>query len=174
MSKLICKRGYKRYTDFNHNRFVLLVKEWYKGNVMIDFYYNEQFLGYTTIEASWADLFSSDSSDTLIDELMQIEPKLKKHLDLFHSMELFEENLLFVDEQFKLELYVTVPFGQKANLKVCRLSDSKEKKVLQKCILDACLYQEIFDSCTKYIDGLGVVVDNLVSLYEYCSILSKQ
>lgn len=169
MCKLLCKRGYKRYMDFNHNRFVLLVKEWYKEKLMIDFYYNEQFLGYTTIEASWADLFSSDSSDTLIDELMQIDSKLKEHLNLFHSMELFEENLLFADEQFQLELYVTVPFGQKANLKVCRLSDSKAKKVLQKCSLDAWLYQEIYDSCTKYIDGLSALADNLLRLYERSS-----
>lgn len=165
MCKLVCKRGYKRYMDFNHNRLVLLVKEWYKGKLMVDFYYNEQFLGYTTTEASWADCFSSDNSDSLISELMQIEPKLKEYLDLFHSMELCEENLLFVNEQFQLELYVTVPFGQKANLKVCRLSDSKEKKVLQKCSLDACLYQEIYDSCIEYLDGLGAVADDLLKLY---------
>lgn len=166
MNRLVCKRGYKRYMDFNHNRFVILVKEWYKGKLMIDFYYNEQFLGYTTTEAIWADFFSSDSSNSLIHELMQENDKLKEYLDLFLTMDLSEENLLFVDSKFQLELYVTVPFRQRANLKVCRLSESKEKKVLQKCNLDAYMFQEIFESCTDYLDGLDAVADDLVKLCE--------
>lgn len=165
MGRLICKRGYKRYMDFNHNRFILLVKEWYQGKLMLDFYYNEQFLGYTTTEASWADIFHSDNSNSLIFELMQGNDKLKEYISVFLSMDLFEENLLFIDEKLKLELYVAVPFRQKANLKVCRLSNSKEKRVIQKSNLDAYLFQEIYDNCTKYLEGL-VVAGELLKLHK--------
>lgn len=165
MSKLECKRGYKRYMDFNHNRFVLLVKEWYQGKKMVDFYYNEQFLGYTTTEASWADFFSSDNSNSLIAKLMQGNDKLKDYVSLFQQMDLSEENLLFTDRQFQLELYVSVPFHQRASMKICRLSDSKEKVVLQRCILDAYVYDEIYDSCTRYLDGLDAVADELLEQF---------
>lgn len=162
MCKLVCKRGYKRYMDFNHNRFVLLVKEWYEDKLMIDFYYNEHFIGYIITDVSWSDLFSSDSSGVLIFDLMQNNLKLIEYLELFCSMELSEENLLFLDTKFQLELYVTVPFSQEATLKVCQQSDSKKKKVLQKCSLNAYRYQDIYLRCVEYLDGLDVVTDNLL------------
>lgn len=148
------KRGYKRYMDFNHNRMVLLVKEWYGSKLMIDFYYNEQFLGYVIAEAVWADIFNSDSSNSLIISLMHGCDKLEEYIPVFLSMNLFEENLLFIDEYFGLELYVSVPFHRQALLKVCKRSDSKEKKVLHQCSLDAYSYNDIFDSCMRYLRGL--------------------
>lgn len=166
MCKIDCKRGYKRYMDFNHNRLILLVKEWYSGKLMIDFYYNDQFISYIKTEASWTDLFNSDSSDLLVIGLVQDDDKLKKYLDVFRSMKLSEENLLFYDDKHQLELYVTAPFRQKASLKICRALDVKEKKVLQCCSLDAYVYEEIYNECIKYLDGLDAVADNLVKLYE--------
>ena len=152
--------------DFNHNRLILLVKEWYSGKLMIDFYYNDQFISYIKTEVSWADLFNSDSSDLLVIGLVQDDDKLKKYLDVFRSMKLSEENLLFYDDKHQLELYVTVLFRQKASLKICRALDTKEKKVLQNYNLDAYEYQEIYNECVKYLDGLDVVADNLVKFYE--------
>lgn len=155
MHKIDCKRGYKRYMDFNHNRFTLMVKEWYHCRI-VDIYYNEKFLGYTTTEATWADLFNSDSSDKFIANLIKENDKLKDYADIFEGMNLSEENLMFQDNQFRL--YVTVPYHQKAILKICKLSDSEKKKVLQQCILDAYVFEEIYNSCTEYLEGLDEVL----------------
>lgn len=161
MCRLECKRGCKRYMDFNHNRLVLLAKEWYNGKLMIDFYYNDQFISYITTEASWSALFDSDNSNSLIISLMKENDKLKKYEAIFKAMNLSEENLLLQSNNF--QLYVTVPYHQKASLKICRTDD---KKVLQCCSLDAYVYEEIYNECVKYLDGLDAVADNLVKLYE--------
>ena len=147
--------------DFNHNRLVLLAKEWYNGKLMIDFYYNDQFIGYITVQATWADLFNSDSSDNLIIDLIRENDKLKDYEAIFEVMNLSEEKLLFQSSYF--QLYVTVPFHQKAILKVCRADD---KKVLQSCSLNAYVYQEIYDSCMEYLDGLDTLADYLIKFCE--------
>ena len=83
MIKLNCKRGYKRYSDFNHNRLIFIVKNWYKGSLILDVFYNEQFLGYVITDATWQSIFSSDNSDYLFAKIIKENTKLKDYEDVF-------------------------------------------------------------------------------------------
>lgn len=160
MCKLNVKRGYRRYVDFNHNRLVVLVKGWYKEKLMCDMYYNEQYLGYVTTEASWADLFNSDTSDSLINSLMQEDVKLSEYSPAVLKMKLSEENILFECSPFNL--YVTIPYRQRATLKICNPNDFNEQVVLQDRQLQYGSYKEVFDECQNYMKALEDLVDELM------------
>ena len=168
MIKLDCKRGYKLYSDFNHNRLIFIVKNWYKGSLILDVFYNEQFLGYVITDATWQSIFSSDNSDYLFAKIIKENTKLKDYEDVFNSMKLVEENLMFEYNNF--QLYVTTPYHQNACLKVCKVSNSNEKRVLHQCQLNAYLYQEIYDSCVEYLEGLNIITNNLLRCCSYPNI----
>lgn len=159
MCKINCKRGYKRYSDFNHNRLVILVKGWYGDKLMIDFYLNEKYLGYVTTEASWADFFSSSDSDIFVNSLMQKDSNLAEYSPEALKMKLFEDNTLFVCEPFNL--YATIPYRQKAILKVCNPTDSNEQIVLQERELSSVSYQGIYEECLNYMKCLEQLVAEL-------------
>lgn len=159
MCKINCKRGYKRYSDFNHNRFVVMIKEWHEKKLMLDFYFNETYLGYVTTEASWADYFGSEEADTCIKELMEKDAKLSEYVSQYSSMKPSEENILFVCEPFNL--YVTIPYRQKAILKVCNPTDSNEQIVLQERELSSVSYQGIYEECLNYMKCLEQLVAEL-------------
>lgn len=161
MCKLDCKRGYKRYLDFNNNRLVIVVKNWFDNRLMIDFYYNENFLGYIITKVSWSELFNSDKSDELIFNLMKSNEKLGLQYCVVKEMKLSEENLVFINEN--LELYVNVPYHQEASVKICK-SSGIEKIVLHECVFTAFVFDEVRSCCEKFLEGLEFFCEILCSL----------
>lgn len=157
MCKLNCIRGYRRYTNFNHNRFVVLVKEWHDQRLMIDFYWNEKFLGYCTTETSWSDLFDSVSSDALVLKLMQANDKLNEYVSVFKGMDLSEENLKLETEQFYM--LVTILNQNSTSLRICLNADNA---VLQRVKLNSINYDDVYEECQSYMNGLENVIRDLM------------
>ena len=132
-NKILIKRGYKRFQDFNHNTLIIMFKEWSESEISLDFYYNDKFIKYLHVERTWNQLFEANAeiSNDLIASLMLEDRKLASYSNLVSTkMELVEQNILLDLQGTPYKYYVNIYCGFDIKIDFCKAISDKDRAIL--------------------------------------------
>lgn len=165
LNKILIKRGYKRYQDFNHNTLTIMFKEWSEDEISLDFYYNNKFIKYLHVERTWNELFQANAmiSSDLIADLMIQDSKLESYSILVsRKMELIEQNILLDLQGTPYKYYINVYCDFSIKIDFCKAISDKDRAVISTFHIDrkSELY-EIIRACEDYSKSIqSLIVSN--------------
>lgn len=148
--------GFKTYQGTD-GEFMVKVKPWMQGELMIDFYYQNEFIHYLHRNAEWSDIFGSEASTDYIISLMEGSEKLLRYVPMLRGMVPLREDWLleYLPESgnFLIQVYVEIPNGEDAVLRVNEASVycREERRRLCKARVSVRTYQKICACCEQVL-----------------------
>ena len=150
-------KGIKYYK--NENEMITVVaKLWHDSEMMVDFYYNESFIGSTHTEAAWSNIFDSgDCTDYLI-SLLGKNKKLAALRSALPTMTFVKELMLFEhpseEDDFLTKVYVTLNSNGRVTFSsyVCLypLGGSKNTRCIGRSQMKVNSFKDIDDWCDQF------------------------